>query len=60
MHICASMGYDGKGEDGEILVALVGWNALLNMGILMLIFVVITLIAIKKLTPPVEHQSTHH
>ena len=45
---------------GGVILNFLVWNALLNMGILMLIFVVITLIAIMKLTPPVEHQSTHH
>lgn len=45
---------------GGVILNFLVWNALLNMGILMLIFVVITLIAIMKLTPPVEHQSSHH
>ena len=45
---------------GGVILNFLVWNALLNMGILMLIFVVITLVAIMKLTPPVQHQSTHH
>ncbi|TCB42865.1 Bcr/CflA family efflux MFS transporter [Acinetobacter terrestris] len=44
---------------GGIILNFLVWNALLNMGLVMLAFVAVTLLAIKQLNPPAPHERPH-
>lgn len=41
---------------GGVILNFLIWNSLLNMGLVMLMFVAITLLAIMQLNPPASHE----
>ena len=44
---------------GGVILNFLIWNALLNMALVMLMFVAVTLLAIKQLNPPAHHERPH-
>lgn len=44
---------------GGVILNFLVWNALLNMALVMLVFVAVTLFAIKQLNPPAYHERPH-
>jgi DHA1 family bicyclomycin/chloramphenicol resistance-like MFS transporter len=44
---------------GGVILNFLIWNSLLNMGVVMLMFVAVTLVAIMQLSPPKPHEQSH-